>query len=473
MPIDQAMTAKTADEDLPLSPVYSLAVQHQSLWLLSGTESGVINLHSVRHDEGKRICSLYQHTSAVSVMSLSSDERSLLSGSWDKTIADWDLNTGQVTRSFTGSGGQISAIELRPFSTVPVPRDVSTQVPMPNGTLSSNSTLPEKKRGSLSSNPKEVQQPGEDDDLHSPSNNSLFGDSNSLFGDNDNGGGSAGAFGQDDDDEFSRAIADGLQQQRQFEANGELELGQDTSDEKQTNEEGVAPAVESLTNPLTNGNESQDGASLPHAAEEPHPMIYQTNEEPELPSSSESTFLDAAMDGTLRIWDRRQPSAISRIVPSRNVPPWCTHACWSPDGNFIYAGRRNGTVEEYSIHKGLREPNRTLKFPTGSGAVSAVHAMPNGRHLIWSVDLPLSIRACRDTNCDSASFDILRLYDLHDDESNRRSPTPFLIVPGHRTGVVSQLYVDPTCTFMISTGGNRGWEGSSTEVLLGYEIEVR
>ena len=48
--------------------------------------------------------------------------------------------------------------------------------------------------------------------------------------------------------------------------------------------------------------------------------------------------------------------------------------------------------------------------------------------------------------------------------------TPFLIVPGHRTGVISQLYLDPTCTFMISTGGNRGWEGATTEVLLGYEI---
>jgi transcriptional activator SPT8 len=49
---------------------------------------------------------------------------------------------------------------------------------------------------------------------------------------------------------------------------------------------------------------------------------------------------------------------------------------------------------------------------------------------------------------------------------------PFLIVPGHRTGVVSQLYLDPTCNFMISTGGNRGWEGATTEVLLGYEIGI-
>lgn len=76
-------------------------------------------------------------------------------------------------------------------------------------------------------------------------------------------------------------------------------------------------------------------------------------------------------------------------------------------------------------------------------------------------------------NNSSASYDILRLYDLTQQETGTKAAaTPFLIVPGHRTGVVSQLYLDPTCSFMISTGGNRGWEGSTTEVLLGYEIGI-
>ena len=71
----------------------------------------------------------------------------------------------------------------------------------------------------------------------------------------------------------------------------------------------------------------------------------------------------------------------------------------------------------------------------------------------------------------SASHDILRLYDLQDSQQSK-STVPFLIVPGHRTGTISQLYLDPACRFLISTGGNRGWEGASTEVLLGYEIGV-
>ncbi|KAI7167845.1 hypothetical protein KC352_g25497, partial [Hortaea werneckii] len=139
--------------------------------------------------------------------------------------------------------------------------------------------------------------------------------------------------------------------------------------------------------------------------------------------------------------------------------PWCTSACWSPDGNTFYAGRRNNTVDEYSIHhlgsKKNGEPSRQFKFQAGSGPVYSVRAMPNSRHLVC------------------ASQDILRIYDLqHSTEGSKRSTVPFTIVPGHRGGVISSVYVDPACQFMLSAAGNRGWEGGGTEVLLGYEIGV-
>lgn len=107
--------------------------------------------------------------------------------------------------------------------------------------------------------------------------------------------------------------------------------------------------------------------------------------------------------------------------------------------------------------------------------------MPNGRHLIWYVPLFLpssSLKALfnqgRRLISTSASYDILRLYDLHahTESTGRHSVVPFLIVPGHRTGIVSQLFIDPECRFLISTGGNRGWEGASTEALLGYEVGI-
>lgn len=377
-----------------LSPVYSLAVHHQALWLLSGLDSGGINLQTVRHEEGKRLHTLKGHTSAVSVLTLSQDEFSVLSGSWDKTINDWDLNTGQVKRKFETSGGQISAIEQRPLSTLPIPQDTEV-LPSANGTFSSNNASRPRGNGTLSNGAdgasRTIQAKDEsNEDAQGSPDDSLFGDKDSLFGDGQENNPSSAlpSFG-DDDDEFSRAIANGIQQ-ADDDTGGDLDMmdigGPVQAPQEQTDESLKDPPTATQSQPLTNGvTDSQSSGTvngLPHA-EEIGPSSNSAAEQTEQPESSTTTFVDASFDGTLRIWDRRQPNPVARITPPRNTPPWCLNACWSPDGNFIYAGRRNGTVEEYSLHKGLREPRRTFRFPSVSGAVSAVRAMPNGKHLIW------------------------------------------------------------------------------------------
>jgi transcriptional activator SPT8 len=382
-----------ANSSETLSPVYSLAVHHQSLWLLSGLESGGINLQSVRHEEGKRIHTLKGHQSAVSVLTLAQDEQSVLSGSWDKTINDWDLNTGQVKRKLETSGGQISAIEQRPLSTLPIPQDTET-LPSANGTFSSNNAARPRANGSVPNGtdvarPAQVKEEGNEDAQGSP-DDSLFGDKDSLFGDGQENNPSSAlpAFG-DDDDEFSRAIANGIQQADEdgqadldmMDMGGPVQAPQEQADEiaKETTQPAQADAT-------ANGTlDSQSTATmngLPHAEDIEKPVTSSLGQA-EQPISSETTFFDASMDGTLRIWDRRQSNPVARISPPRNTPPWCMNACWSPDGNFIYAGRRNGSVDEYSLHKGLREPRRTFKFPNVSGPVSAVRTMPNGKHLLW------------------------------------------------------------------------------------------
>lgn len=394
---------KPGEEGQTLSPVYSLAVHNHGLWLLSGLESGGINLQSVRHDEGKRITCLKKHTSAVSVLNLAQDERSVLSGSWDKTVLDWDLHTGQVKRSFEGSGGQISALEMRPLSDLPVPETLETQ-PIPNGTFSSNNASRPRPNGVLTngikygSQSETTQENGSADAPGSPAD-SLFGggDHDSLFGDNDEDGAagtSTANFGDDDDDEFSRAIANGIQQQENEDAEGDIKMSDAALPEELPLLNGFTqePQDQSMTNGLGEHSSSQtvQGEPLPlnsglAYAED----IESTAPNADVPSSTsdiiptaDSTFLAASIDGTLRVWDKRKPTPVAKIPP-RNVPPWCMGACWSPDGNFIYAGRRNGTVEEFSLHHGLRGVERMFKFPNGSGAVSAVRAMPNGRHLIW------------------------------------------------------------------------------------------
>jgi transcriptional activator SPT8 len=454
-------TSQPSEETATLCPVYSLAVQNQALWLLAGTDSGSIRLQSVRHDEGKEIALFQRHTSAVSVLSLSSDERSLLSGSWDKNVLDWDLNVGQVRTTFGSSAGQISSIEPRPVSSVPVPQE-SGEEPITNGTFSSNNHVNGGGSSAMANGigSRDGSQPPQDEAPPAASPDSLFGgDDDDLFGDDggaviSNGAPLNDTFGEDDD-ELTHATGNGPV----------AEGGQDIAMTDAA--EGLQPVqapVDSVTEPemvrdgpIANGVANEPATpvmnGIPHAEDLEMSLENQKQSTtPEAGPTSDSTFLATTIDGTIRVWDRRQPNPTARILP-RNTPPWCMSACWSPDGNYIYAGRRNCTVEEFDLRKGLRSPERTFRFPQGSGAVTSVKAMPNGRHLIC------------------ASHDILRLYDLKEPQSTR-STVPFLIVPGHRTGVISHLYFDPACRFMISTGGNRGWEGASTEVLLGYEVGV-
>jgi len=92
-------------------------------------------------------------------------------------------------------------------------------------------------------------------------------------------------------------------------------------------------------------------------------------------------------------------------------------------------------------------------MPSGSGPVSYVASMPNGKHIIC------------------ASTDNIRLWNVGaDDFELSKSAVPFLIVPGHHGGTISQILIDHNCRYMITASGNRGWEGSSTETVLFYEI---
>lgn len=452
-------------EEHVLSPVYSLAIHSQALWLLSGLESGGINLQSVRHDEGKRIHVLRDggHTNAVSALSLAPDEKSVLSGSWDKLVLDWDLNTGQVIRKFEGSGGQISALELRPTGGAEIPAEAG-EVEIKSDTIDTNNDRPIAAgsfmngingTGTAGHNPSAGA--GDDtsgtfggmgDPQSSPAHESLFGSpAGSLFGDNDTMGG-GGSFGANDDDEFSRAMdldQHGMDHSEDF-TMGEADMANARAFDP---DGGPAPPVQNPEAPDA-GNENAAKDSLPNgttdsvlnvtdASHDTFDFAHDTttlateslpsqpptgaapssgpeqqssapaeaatttspHTDPGSPSmvfgsaappsqhdptqSSVNTFFSASMDGTIRIWDRRAPDPVARIGNRRGVPPWCQGACWSPDGNRIYAGRRNGTVEEFSIHhaRGAWQPERTLKFPAGSGAVTCVRPMPNGRHLVW------------------------------------------------------------------------------------------
>lgn len=73
-------------------PVHSLAVQRDEMYCLAGSAEGVINLYSVRLDEGQcRAClgitgKAHKRNTPVSALALSERDATLVSGGWDKQI---------------------------------------------------------------------------------------------------------------------------------------------------------------------------------------------------------------------------------------------------------------------------------------------------------------------------------------------------------------------------------------------------
>ncbi|KAJ1813074.1 Transcription factor spt8 [Coemansia sp. RSA 2598] len=271
-----------------LSPVYSLAAHSEGMWLASGMASGHIALWSVRHDEGRRIALLNKHKQPVSALQTTPDEFGLVSGSWDRAVLYWDLNTGRLARAFSGHTSQISSI-------------------------------------------------------------------------------------------------------------------------------GFQPSHAAGTSPL---------------------------------------LMTSSIDGQCLLWDVRAPQGEQqqpqKLSPPLRTPPWATSACWSRDGRRVYVGRRNNTVDEYEIGMGDL-PVRTLRLPANSGPVTALATMANGRHLIC------------------ASLDNVRVWDL-EVAAGKRSAVPFQVIPGHHGGCISSVFVDGSSRYMLTTSGNRGWDGASNNVCLGYEI---
>ncbi|GMM52063.1 SAGA complex subunit [Starmerella bacillaris] len=310
-----------------VSPVYSLQAQSQALWVCAGMASGDICFQSATYgDIGKCMATLSHHTKPVSDMHLNGAERMLLSGSWDKSVALWDLNRSSPTSVYDKLSGQVSTVRWQP--------------------------------------------------VNGPSISSDSDEMDSLFG----------------------------------------------SDNDETEDNSGEPATDAKDPSSTDEYESE----------------------------TSTTFLASTMNGTIHICDTKQPLPAASITNSQ-APPWCMSSCWSTDGTYIYAGRRNSTVDWYDIRK-LDEPMKVLKFPNNSGAISCVEIMPNNRSLLC------------------ASFDNIRLFDVSPNAESKTKKTPFSIIPGHHGCVVSRIAVCPDNKCFVSACGGRGWMDTQVDYVLGYEV---
>lgn len=179
--------------------------------------------------------------------------------------------------------------------------------------------------------------------------------------------------------------------------------------------------------------------------------------------TEDSLILSTSADGKTYLWDKRSDSpARSLVLNDNKTPPWALSSCWSADGTMVYIGRRNSTVDEWDIREG--KLIRQLSLPKGSGPVYNVKCLPNGKQIIC------------------ASNDNIRMWNLMENEtvldkehilSNKLGvpQVPFIIIPGHHGGMISEIYIDPSCRFMVTSSGNRGWEEKTTNICLFYTIK--
>ncbi|KAJ3889446.1 WD40 repeat-like protein [Lentinula edodes] len=386
------------NEDRTLVPVHSLAMHSDALWVLAGTNCGPINLFTVRHEPGRLCHTLVGHRDLVSSLSLNHDEKSLFSASWDGEAIQWDLNTGQKSRTFTSHGAQLTCIAVRPENAVytdtgsPImlryedkgPQDTQTVDPP---AFTGNTRIDSDTRSDVSFDP--------------------------LF-----------------DDEP---------------------------------EDGHKPFVDGVTS-----------QAVPIAKPSLSTIAPPKGAPPLLDSQRYKTFspdilMTAAIDGQIMLWDKRVNTigqGVGRLWISEKTPPWCLSACWSADGNQIYAGRRNGTVEIYDVRQsGRATPDgprllKTLRNPSRSGVVSCVVGFPDNRHI-----------AC-------ASIDNIRLWNaetIESDTSGRtKGGTQFKVIPGHHGGFISQMLVDSGSRFLVSASSNRSnreSQGDSTRTVFVHDIQ--
>lgn len=374
-----------------VEPVYSMAIQSDGLWALQGSKNGAINLATVRHSPGHIAHVLtggdQGHSKPVSALCVLPSETGFVSGSWDQSVKDWDLNTGQVVRTFVPHKSQISSINLRPVGQAPsVPSPIGHPPMQASGmSLSIGSDVLAQKE--------EAGSGAKGDDAKSPD------DYGSLFGDED-------------------------------------EEGKEASSSTPAESASKRPPPPSLP-PLPTKQEPKPVTSAPAARPKPVRAGLPALTPAEYKDYSEDVMLVASYDGEVALHDRRvHQSKVGKLETGEKTPPWCMSACWSSDGTQVIAGRRNFSLDVWDVRKSGRSGTtstpsllRNLRNPSVSREVSCVAAFPDGQHI-----------AC-------ASYDTVRIWNtakLWDEDTSMKkksksSGVPFRTIAGHHSGIVSSM----------------------------------
>lgn len=507
-----------ADEDLqtaPFTPVHSLACQRDALWGVSGGETGTINLWGLRHGAGATRHVFQQHAGPVSALALDPSETHLISGGWDRGVhvrgsslqQQWDLNTGQIVRSYPGHAGQVSNVIFRPLSVpgthVPVADDGDEAMETDDVELASMPTS-EKSTAEVA-----AQAPSSGPDApikDAPSAPDVDGDDNdddSLFGDEDE---SMQQRGSDQDADGDR------------DADGEVDTfssgaPKSTAPEKTASAVSLpggsgapskpagatialpgqhpaepAAATKAETMPEAPVGRAEAPAAKAPAKPLPKPMFGAMNvawqSDADVSAFSQDVLLTSTLSGQVLLWDRRvdtkDKAGVRALALPANTPPWCAGVCWNHTGDKIYVGRRNETVEEWDVRMlpDISRDNtvdrsrmgsapryvRGLRLPRGSGPVSAVTVMPNNQHLVWYVARLTAVARTTTYVYGTCRHRTMRMWPSRLWQAI--TAARFLISVRFCTHAV----LDASARFLLTSSGDRGWFATTTETLLMHEV---
>jgi WD40 repeat protein len=92
--------------------VNAVAITPNGRWALSGSHDRTLKLWDL--ETGSLIRSFVGHTDSIYTVAVTPDGHIVLSGSADRTVRLWDLQTGRLLHTFAEHGGPVSAVVVCP-----------------------------------------------------------------------------------------------------------------------------------------------------------------------------------------------------------------------------------------------------------------------------------------------------------------------------------------------------------------------